>query len=79
MLLPRKHLDPNTCTLRIVALALAELLKRRAVQYDDLRSTMVRRAGADAELAFLPAMEVLFLLGRVEYREKTDSFEYVQV
>ena len=79
MLLPRKHLDPNTCTLRIVALALAELLKRRAVKYDDLRSTMVRRAGADAELAFLPAMEVLFLLGRVEYRENTYSFEYVQV
>lgn len=79
MLLPRKHLDPNTCTLRIASLVLAELLKRRAIRYDDLRNTMVRRAGADAELAFLPAMEVLFLLGRVEYREKTDSFEYVQV
>lgn len=78
MLRPRKHLDPNTCTLRVMALALAELLKRRTVRYDDLRAFVVRRAGTDAELAFIPAIEVLFLLGRVEYREKTDSFEYVQ-
>lgn len=79
MLRPKKHLDPNTCTLRVVTFALAELLKRRTVRYDDLRSVVVRRAGADAELAFLPAIEVLFLLGRVEYRDKTDSFEYVVV
>lgn len=77
MLRARKHLDPNTCTLRVVSLALGELLRRRTVRFDDLRNFVVRRAGPDAELAFLPAMEVLFLLGRVEYREKTDSFEYV--
>lgn len=78
MLQPRKHLNPNTCTLRVLTLALAELLRRRTIRYDDLRVTVIRRAGSDAELAFVPAMEVLFLLGRVEYREKTDSFEYLQ-
>lgn len=78
MLQPRKHLDPNTCTLRVMTLALGELLKRRTVGYDDLRASVVRRAGSDAELAFLPAIEVLFLLGRVEYHEKTDNFEYVR-
>ena len=77
MLQARKHLNPDTCTLRVMALALGELLRRRTVRFDDLRDFVMRRAGPDAELAFLPAIEVLFLLGRVEYREKTDSFEYV--
>ncbi|WP_425462540.1 ABC-three component system middle component 8 [Martelella lutilitoris] len=79
MLRAKKHIDPNTCTLRVITLVLGELLRRRTVTFDELRNFVVRRAGPDAELAFLPAMEVIFLLGRVEYREKTDSFEYVVV
>ena len=78
VLRPRKHLDLDTCTLRVVAIVLAELTKRRVVRFDDLRNVVVRRAGEDAELSFLPALDVLFLLGRVDYLDKTDSFEFVR-
>lgn len=77
MLRARKHLDPNTCTLRVMALILFELTRRRSVPFEDIRKLVIRIAGDDAALSLVPAIEVIFLLGRVQYHEKTDTFEYI--
>jgi hypothetical protein len=34
--------------------------------------------GEDAEVVFLPTVNFLYLVGRVEYHPQTDSFEYLQ-
>ena len=73
----RKHLNPDTCTLRVMSLILAEILRRRTVKIDSLRSLVERRGGEDAVLAFLPALQVLFLLGKVEFHPKTDTIEFL--
>jgi hypothetical protein len=76
MLTPRKHLNLDVSVLRIAALMLRELDKRGVVEFERMRGLIVRRAGADAEMAFLPALNFLFLLGRIDYHLKNDTIEY---
>jgi len=76
MLAPRKHLNLDLSVLRIAALMLRELNKRGVMDLERLRGIVLRRAGIDAELAFLPALSFLFLVGRVEYHLQNDTVEY---
>jgi hypothetical protein len=46
------------------------------MEFERLRSVVVRRVGPDGELSFMPALSFLFLVGRVEYHLKNDTFEY---
>lgn len=76
MLTPKKHLKMDTSVLRVFSLILRELQKRSVVEMDKLRAYIIRRVGPDGELAFMPAIDLLFLLGRVEYHLKNDTVEY---
>ena len=77
MLTPKKHLDLDVSVLRISALILNELRRRSSVELEKLRAYVLRRAGNDAELTFLPALSLLFLLGKVEYHIQNDTVEYL--
>ena len=76
MLTPRKHLNLDVSALRVASIMLRELRKRGVVEFERLRSIVVRRVGSDGELSFLPALSFLFLLGKVEYHLKNDTIEY---
>jgi ABC-3C biological conflict system middle component len=76
MLTPRKHLNLDVSVLRIAAIMLRELNKRGVVGLERLRGVILRRAGADADLSFLPALSFLFLLGRIEYHVMNDTVEF---
>ena len=76
MLTPRKHLDLDTSVLRISGLLLKEIQKRGVVEFEKLRTLVLRRTGPDGELAFFPALDLLFLLGRVDYHLKNDTIEF---
>ena len=78
MIRPQKHLNLNVCVLRISALALAHLRRQRVEKFTTLLETMKVAAGPDAEILFLPAVNLLFLLGRLVYHPHTDIFEYVE-
>jgi hypothetical protein len=76
MLTPRKHLDLDVSVLRVSALMLRELGKRGVMEFERLRAIVVKRAGPNAELAFLPALNFLFLLGKIDYHLKNDTIEF---
>ena len=76
MLRPSKHAHPDRTVLNVAMLLLAHLRARRVAQYDALR-TYVRRQVAGSDALFLPALNLMFLLGLIEYRPKTDAVEYV--
>ena len=76
MLRPTKHSHPDRTIINVAMLLLIRLKKRRIEQYDALR-TYTKKAVSGGDFLFLPALNVLFLLGLVEYHRKTDSFEYV--
>jgi hypothetical protein len=74
---PAKHLDLDLCILRAAAILLRTLRSKRVVAFVELQSAL-QALGPDGEILFIPTLNLLFLLGRLEYRPQTDSFEYVE-
>jgi hypothetical protein len=76
MLTPSKHLDLNRSVIRVASEVLTELRRRRMMEYDAVIRHIKRRVGDDGEAIVAPALSFLFLLGRLDYHSKNDSFEY---
>ena len=77
MIRPAKHLDLNSCVLRAASILLSKLQSTRVCTYADLRASL-SVIGEDADVTFVHAVHLLFLLGRVDYHPQTDSLEYMQ-
>lgn len=76
MLRPTKHSHPDRTIINVSLLLLVRLKTRRLEDYDSLRKYS-KKAVAGGEVLFLPALNLLHLLGLIEYRSKTDALEYV--
>lgn len=76
MITPKKHLNLDASVLRVSAVVLRELKKRRIMEFSLLRQKVLKSVGSDADLVFSPSLSFLFLLGKLEYHAKNDSFEY---
>lgn len=76
MLRPTKHSHPDRTVISVALIALAVLKKKRLESFSDLRA-LAKEKVPGGDVLFIPAVNFLFLLGLVEYRAKTDSFEYV--
>ncbi len=76
MLKPSKHAHPDKTVVAVATLLLRRLRDKRIDSFDDLRQYLSGTQEGVGAL-FLPALNLLFLLGLVEYRPKTDSFEYI--
>jgi hypothetical protein len=76
MLIPSKHDHPDRTVLNVSSIILRHLRKQRIAAYADL-SRLAKRQVKGGDVLFIPAMDVLYMLGLVEYRRKVDSFEYV--
>ncbi len=76
MLRPSKHSHPDRTVINVSTLVLRRLKTRRVEEYDALKK-LVKKDVSGGDVLFLPAMNLLYLLGLVEYRPKTDAFEYL--
>ncbi len=71
-----KHSNPNQTVVFAMVKMLKQLRNQRVVEYDALRN-FLRSEIEGADALFIPALDVLFLLDLLEFRHKTDCFEYV--
>jgi hypothetical protein len=76
MLRPTKHSHPDRTVINLSLLLLSRLKARRLDDYEALRA-FAKKMVIGGDVLFLPAVNFLYLLGLVEYRPKTDAFEYV--
>jgi hypothetical protein len=76
MLKPTKHLNPETSTLSVAAYVLKTVQHQRTIPYDQLYYKLHRKYGDQLRETLLPALSFLYLLGTIEYHEKTDALEY---
>jgi len=76
MIRPNKHSHPDKTLMSAATVLLKRIRRRRTESFDDLRKALTNHE-ADAESLFLPAVNLLFMLGLIEYRKKNDTFEYV--
>lgn len=78
MIRPNKHSHPDKTVIAASTVILRRLRNKRTETFDELRRCLAKY-DADSVSLFFPAVNLLFLLGLVEYRSKNDSFEYVGV
>jgi hypothetical protein len=76
MLRPSKHSHPDQTVVNTALVLLVRLRGRRLEEFDALRGH-VKKAIKGGDALYLPALNLLYLLGLVAYRPKTDSVEYV--
>jgi len=76
MIRPAKHMALNTCVLSVVASILSELQRNKAIPLGELDETVQTRINSTARLNFLPALNLLFLLGSVDYDDDADAIVY---
>jgi hypothetical protein len=77
MLRPTKHSHPDRTVISVALLLIQYLKKRRIEDYGKLRG-YARKAISGGDFLYLPALNLLFLLGLIEYRVKTDAIEYIK-
>ena len=75
MLRPNKHSHPDRTVINVALLMLIHLRNRRVEEYEKLRSLAKTRVPG-GEFLFLPALNFLFLMGRINYLPKIDAFEF---
>ncbi len=75
MIRPSKHSHPDLTIVSVAYVILKHLKKRRTETYSDLLSVIEHHRESSRAL-FLPAVNLLFLLGLIRYIPKSDRFEY---
>lgn len=75
MIKPDRHTNPKYSILNISTVILSELNVFYAIQYDNLLNKIIVALGDEAKVNFPYALNFLFLLGKLNYEQKTDSFK----
>ncbi|WP_138420902.1 ABC-three component system middle component 8 [Aquibacillus sediminis] len=76
MLKPDKFTDLNRSLLYTVALLIKEFKENEnKCSYGELYTAIEKQIGEDVLYLFLPAIDFLFLLGKLDYDLKTDVLE----
>ncbi len=76
MLRPTKHSHPDRTVVNVALVLLVRLKSLRLTEFDQLRA-YAKKQVVGGDVLFLPALNLLYLFGLLDYRPKTDSFEYV--
>lgn len=76
MLKPTKYTNVNISLLAISCELLKLFKKNKAATSTELLNKIIQKKGIEAKNIFSPALSFLFLLGKIEYYEKTDIIEY---
>lgn len=75
MIRPHKYLDIDSCVLRIGSLILKEMIDSKIISYLELYNKVYEIVGQNIEYTFLPALNFIYLLGKIEYHEENDMLE----
>jgi hypothetical protein len=76
MLKPTKYMNVEVSIPAISCELLKVFKKNKTLPYTDLLNKIIQKKGSEAKSVFLPALSFLFLVGKVEYHEKTDIIEF---
>ena len=77
-LVPNKFMKFDNCMLKVGAEIIKILLKNKKIKYSILYDNFKKIYKEDTDYIFLPALNFLYLLGKIEYKIKKDMVELVQ-
>lgn len=76
MIKPDRHTNPDSSVINISAYILNQLNSFYEISYDKLLKKVTDDMGINAKENYPYALNFLYLLGKLEYIEETDSFKY---
>lgn len=74
MIQPDKHTNLDFSIVNISAFIISKLRYKRATKYDELMNDVTVEIGDRASINYPYALNFLYLLGKLEYDEQTDTF-----
>lgn len=77
-LVPNKFMKFDNCMLKVGAEIIKILLKNKKIKYSTLYDNFKKIYKEDTDYIFLPALNFLYLLGKIEYKIKKDMVELIQ-
>ena len=81
MITPTKYMDIDACLLVILEILIKYLKKNKKIaRISSLKDELKKKTNHDEykiDIDILNALSVLYLLGKIDYVEKTDSIELI--
>ena len=74
MIRPDRHTNPDTSVINISATILKQLNAYYDISYDELLDKVKKEVGEEAKENYPYAINFLYLLDKLIYSEKTDTF-----
>lgn len=74
MIRPDRHTNPDYSVINISAFILKQLNAFYAVSYDSLLKKVIDHLGEESRENYPYALNFLFLLGKLNYQQESDSF-----
>jgi hypothetical protein len=78
MLKPHKFLNVELCVLNIAKDVILLLQDAQGMEYSDLVSHLVQRHDKKVQEMIIPALNFLFLVGKITYHRDIDSIELLR-
>lgn len=75
MITPTKYMDLDLSVVRVSSIILKQFGKNSILGYGELFESIVSKVGEDVKHVFVPALDFLYLLGKIDYHLQTDSIE----
>lgn len=75
MLEPNKFTDPHNCVIYNSYVILKFIKKRGSVKVQAIRKELIKAIGKSSEPLLIPAIDFLFLLGKINYNINNDTLE----
>lgn len=70
-----RHSNPKYSLINISAIILSEINAFYSIQYDELLQKIINILGEEAKVNFPYALNFLYLIGKLNYEQNTDSFK----
>ncbi len=70
-----RHSNPKYSLINISAIILSEINAFYSIQYDELLQKVINILGEEAKVNFPYALNFLYLIGKLNYEQNTDSFK----
>lgn len=78
MIKPDRHINPETSVINISTFILEKLNEFYDIKYDNLLKAAQDKIGDSSKENFPYALNFLFILGKIEYIENSDSFKLLK-
>ena len=77
MLKPTKYMDLDLCVVNISSELIKLLSKNNVMEYNEVINYLLQKFGKNIKPVFIPTINFLYLIGKMEYHPSIDSFEFI--